>query len=204
VGLHIAGHKAGPQVTPAVALAARMTDEMSEVPLGQAVVPTGPRQPTLVMFQAIVALLNRGTALHLPVVGQTGRQTTPVVAVDAVTRINPNVHRVVPTGARHELATRVQPRGQIDLLGRGTQMTPAPPMTERPDALVGRGVGLAVGAPVVRDLQTIQPEGQVVVPGLPWQPPPLTLKKLEGQEARAQVRPEKVGPWTRRVKGDPV
>ena len=94
-------------------------------------VPTGAWQATLVMFQFIpVTLLNRGVGRQRPVMGHIERHTTPDVGVAAVTCMNPNVHRVVPRGPRHELPVRAHPRGQNLVGGRGTQMTPAPPMTE--------------------------------------------------------------------------
>ena len=51
-----------------------------------------------------------------------------------------------------------------------------------------------MGNPVVAALGRIQPDGQVVEPGLPWQAPESILKNPEGQGVREQVRPETLGP----------
>ena len=177
-GLHRGGHKAGPHITPAVELAGLKMVSMRRVLAGHAVVPVGARQPTFVMFHAIVGpLLKSGAGVQL--IGHIDLHKTPVVEVAPATRINPKVQRVVPTGARHELDTRVQRRGQNRETVRGTQII----LRVRVDEVVAEFVVLAL----------IQPVGHLVVPRLPWHPP-RTLVKFLGhlRVLRVHTKPETV------------
>ena len=179
-GLQRLGQSEGPHMTPAVEFAGRQVASSNWDPTGQEVVPAGPKQPTLVMFQAIAALLKRGVGFQDA--GHNRLQMTPAVVVAAVTRSKPKVHCVVRSGPRQAFATRAQPRGQNLGTVRGTQRVPA-----------GPAVGLVVGAEledVVVALALIHPRGHLD-PGLPRQPP-RTRVKLAGQVKdlpRVQIRP---------------